>query len=288
MILRPSARGAILLALSPLSATCQQPGVDAPPLAERFDLSRPVGRFELPGRLDEISGLATTSDGRLFGHDDERATVHEIDPVTGEVGKRFSLGDPPLRDDFEGLAVVGERFFLMTSHGALYEFREVDDRTEAPYRVTETGLGAACELEGLDYDPVDDALLLPCKTPRSEQATIRIHRVSIDPDRAPLAPIDVPRRELARHGVRATFEPSAVLVHPEGTLLLVSATVEALLEVDRGGRVLSAHTLSRDRHPQPEGLALSPTGALIVADERNGGDAHLTVYARRAAPAPVR
>src|SRR5690606_17400976 len=118
----------LLAALVPVSASCQHAGS----LAARYDFERPSGRFELPGRLDEISGLASTPGGRLFGHDDERALVNEIDPATGEVGKRFSAGDPPLTGDFEGIAVVGERFFLVTSVGILHELREADDRAQAP------------------------------------------------------------------------------------------------------------------------------------------------------------
>jgi uncharacterized protein YjiK len=275
----PSARVALFLALSPLSVTCQQGGVERRGLPERFDFSAPVRHFSLPGRLDEISGLAATPDGRLFGHDDERATFHEIDPVTGAVGKRFSLGNPPLRGDFEGLAIVEERFFLVTSEGLLYEFREAGDRAEVPYRMTDTGLGVGCEIEGLDYDPLDDALLLPCKVSRPERGVIVVHRIRLDAAREPLLPIEIEREQLRGHGVRRGFAPSSILVDPAGTLILVSAVVEALIEVDRDGVVRSGLALSRERHRQPEGLAFAPDGALLIADEHSGGDARITVYA---------
>ncbi|HUF75282.1 MAG TPA: hypothetical protein VMM35_03345, partial [Longimicrobiales bacterium] len=139
----------LLLVLGPATAACQGQRTGSTVL-DRHDFARSTSHFELPGRLDEISGLAVTPDGRLFGHDDERALVHEIDPMSGSVGKRFSAGDPPLRGDFEGIAIVGERFFLVTSTGLLYEMREADDRSEAPYRISDTGLGAHCEVEGLD------------------------------------------------------------------------------------------------------------------------------------------
>ncbi|HSH75825.1 MAG TPA: hypothetical protein VLA09_09090, partial [Longimicrobiales bacterium] len=103
----------LLVAILPVAVAYQQ----ATTLLDRHDFGRRSARFDLPGRLDEISGLAVTTDGRLFGHDDERAVVHEIDPGAGAVEKRFSLGDPPLRGDFEGIAVVGERFFMVTSGG---------------------------------------------------------------------------------------------------------------------------------------------------------------------------
>jgi len=244
-----------------------------------FDFEEPSARFALPGRLEEISGLAVGPDGRLFAHDDERGVVYEIDPGKEEVVKAFSLGDPPVRGDFEGIAVVGERFFMVTSHGLLYEFREMPDGREAPYRLTDTELGATCEIEGLDYDPRDDALLFACKVSAPERGVIVIHRIALDPERGTLDPLLVSREQLEAFDVRRSFEPSALVVDPSGALILLSASREAIIEIDRSGRVLDGRRLSGDRHRQPEGLALGQDGTLYVADEGDGRRARVTVYA---------
>ncbi len=246
-----------------------------------YDLERRAGRFDLPGRLDEVSGLAVAPDGRLFAHDDERAVVHAIDPSEQEVTTSFWLGDPPVAGDFEGITLVGERFFLVTSRGLLYEFREMPDGREAPYRLTDTELGAVCEIEGLDHDPVDDALLFACKVSAPERGTIVVHRIPLDPTRGRLSPIVVERRLLAAHGVDADFAPSAVAVTPAGSLLLLSAQSSALLEIGRDGVPIAGVTLARDRHRQPEGLALGPDGTMYIADEGDGRDARITAYAPR-------
>ena len=78
---------------------------ERPTLVERYNFSTRSMRRDLPGPLDEVSGLAFTPDGRLFAHGDERAWVHEIDPTTGEVGKRFMFGKRTVRDDFEDVDV---------------------------------------------------------------------------------------------------------------------------------------------------------------------------------------
>jgi uncharacterized protein YjiK len=247
------------------------------PVLERYDLGAPAGRFEMPGRLDEISGLAMDGEGRLFAHDDERARIHEIDVRTGEVGRPFSLrGD--VRGDFEGIAIAGERFFMITSQGLLYEFREGTEGAEVAYRVTDTGLGASCEVEGLDHDPADDVLYLGCKRTSPDQGMIVVHRLPLDPARARLDPLHVARSQLAAFGLDDDFQPSAVLVTPAGTLLVASAVGEMLIEVDVAGRVLAGVELDRDRHPQPEGLTIGPDGALYVSDEQNDQDAQVTIY----------
>ena len=257
-------------------------------LLDRYDFDRRASRFDLPGRLDEISGLAVSPDGRLFGHDDERAWVHEIDPTAAAVRKRFSAGEPPREGDFEGIAVVGARFFLVTSEGLLYELREAPDGTEAPYRVSDTGRGGRCEVEGLDHDPLEDVLLLACKTTVPERAALLVHRVPLDSGRGVLAPLQIPRSRLAERGVDPGFAPSAVAVGPTGTLVLASAATESLIEIDRRGNVIAAVRLSRSRHPQPEGLAFGPDGTLYIADERNGRDARITAYALALADASSR
>jgi uncharacterized protein YjiK len=254
---------------------------DATGILRLYDLEGPTASFEMPGRLDEISGLAITADGRLFGHNDERATVHEIDPTTGEVGKRVFVGaDPSVEGDFEGLAIVGERFFLVTSEGILFEFREVGDREIAQHRTTDTGLGGSCEVEGLDYDPREEVLLLACKTTTPERPTILIHRLPLDPQRARPDPISVPRAGLGAFGIDADFQASSVALSPAGTLFLSSPAPEALIEVDRTGRLLAGVELPPDRHPQPEGLAFGPDGTLYLSDEQNGASARVTVYSR--------
>lgn len=247
-------------------------------LLTRYDLDDPFGRWALPGRLDEVSGLAVTADGRLFAHDDERGRLHEIDPATGEVGKRFDLGEELARDDFEGLAIVGERFFLVTSRGMLHEFREGADGENVAYRVTDTGVGGRCEVEGLDYDPETEALLLACKVATPRDGPIVVYRLPLDPEAPRLAPLAIDRAPLAALGVDPDFEPSAIAVAPWRSLILVSAAHEAIVEVDREGRVLSGRELSRNRHRQTEGIAFGPDGTLLLADERNDGDAHLTAY----------
>ena len=83
---------------------------------------------------------------------------------------RFSFGDPTVHGDFEGIAAVGDRIFLVTSDGVLYAGRPGADGEHVEFVTYATGLGQICEIEGLAYDPSDPSLLLLCKEARSRAA----------------------------------------------------------------------------------------------------------------------
>jgi uncharacterized protein YjiK len=281
-----SAVGQIVIALSVLASFESRPlsgqvaATPVPDVAHRWDLSHRNAHFSLPGRLQEISGLAFSPEGHLFAHGDENGVVYRIDPATGEVDRGFSLGQRPVKGDFEGIVVAGKRFFLVTSRGLLYEFRETVAGASTPYRVTNTGLGDHCEIEGLAYDSRTESLLFACKTLAPPARQIRIHRLPLDPDRPTPAPLVVPFTELAPFRLAGGIHPSGLEVDPEtGALIVVAARERALVFLDRRGHVLAAVPLSSDHHRQPEGVAVGPHGSLYISDEGAGHHAKLTVYA---------
>lgn len=257
-------------------------------LTERYDFEAHSDRARLPNRLDEVSGLAVTGDGRVFTHTDERAVIYEIDPSDGGVIKRFGLGVPALSGDFEGIAIAGERFFLVSSQGFLLEFREGAAEQVVAFRGVDTGLLSRCEVEGLAHDPSTGTLLAACKTvPGRDRGAIVVYRIDaatlgLRPDR-----ITVPLSELERVGLRGSFAPSGIEVDPAtGTLILVSARDEAIVEIRPDGTVLSGFRFGASRHPQAEGVTFLPDGSLLLADESQGGRARLTRYGPRPLPGP--
>ena len=163
------------VALSLVAAT-QVP----PTLTERYDLENRTSRVSLPRRLDEASGLAVTTDGRVFMHGDERAVVYQVDPAEGTVLKEFSLGVPVLSGDFEGIAIAGDRFFLINSQGLLLEFHEGAEDESVSFRGVDTGLSNRCEVEELAFEPATQALVAACKTvPRRDEDFIVLYRIGL-------------------------------------------------------------------------------------------------------------
>lgn len=283
--LKAALSGVVLLIVGVPGGVGQEPG--APPAGtnplERFVLAEPAAELRMPGRLREISGLAVSGDGRVFAHDDERAVIYEIDVRGGELVKAFAMGDVPARGDFEGIAVVDDRFFLVTSDGVIYESAEGEDDDRLLFNTFGTGVGRLCEVEGLTHEPSDRTLLLLCKTARDPalEPYVAIFRWSLV-DRAMAAPpllIDLAEVEAATD--QRNFAASAIDRDPQsGNYVLIAGPDRAIVAVSPDGRVLGGARLDEDRHRQAEGIAFGSDGRMLIADEGAGRRARITAYSR--------
>lgn len=232
-------------------------------------------QWALPVALREISGLTLDSRGRLFAHTDEHARIYQLDYVQGGIVKRFDLGDPVARGDFEGIAWSDNRLYLVTSDGQLLIAPEGGDGVAVEYQHIDTGLGEQCEIEGLDHDAAAGVLLMACKTPRRAALEDKITVLAWSLDAAAAVPAAALSLPLSRSAVH----PSGISRAPNGKLLLVAARQRALIELgEEGGSVRVIVLPDQQRHPQMEGIAITDRGDLIIADEGGNGRARLGVY----------
>src|SRR5690606_10827394 len=142
-----AASAGLLAAICAMAQVAGSPGVLA-----RYPLSAATSnQWRLPDKLNEISGLALTGDGRLLAITDESAIVYELDYAKGKLVKAFALGEPTERGDFEGIAWFDGQVWLVTSKGRIYQSPEGEDGERVAFEAFETGLGKSCEIEGLAY-----------------------------------------------------------------------------------------------------------------------------------------
>jgi len=273
------ARSAFAIVLTLGASACGK----SPSSPERVDVpATDAVRWNLPKRLNEVSGLAFSADDRLFAHDDERAIIYEIDWHDGRIVKAFALGEPTIADDFEGIAIADLGFYLVTSSGVLYRAAEGSDGAHVPYERIDTGTGRRCEIEGLAYDTRRNVLLLGCKSPRESGLKDRVSVFAWSPERRAIdeqASFSVPEPLFTTPLGTPHFDPSSVEVSRDGSrLYLLAGRQHALAAVELNGNVVAVTRLSAKRHRQPEGLAIGPAGELIIADEAGGGRATLAIY----------
>lgn len=252
---------------------------------ENYDLKAETAtHWKLPGRLEEISGLAMTLDNHLMAHNDEKAVIHEIDYQNGAIVKAFQLSDMknPVNDDFEGIATVNDQVYLVTSSGRIYEGSRGADEESVLYNIYATGVGRDYEIEGLAYDASLRALLLMCKGARRAdlKEQLVLYRWSLDKKQLiEDAHIVIPVVEFTRHIEGKEFQPSGIERHPvSGNYFVVAARQKAIAEITPGGQVVAAKRLPAQWHRQPEGITFTADGTLIIADEGSGKKARLTLY----------
>ncbi|MBT8132330.1 MAG: SdiA-regulated domain-containing protein, partial [Gammaproteobacteria bacterium] len=239
-------------------------------------------QWKLPGKLREISGLVF-HDGRLFGHNDQLGIVYELDYQKARLVKAFALGEKTARSDFEGIAVANNHFYMINSDGRLYMASEGGNGERVKYKTQSTQLGKKCEIEGLAYSPLENNLLIVCKQARTKalKNRIAIFKWSLSQNKLLEDETLIIKVSTVRQQLKAKdFNPSGIEIDTKtGNLLLIAARQRAIAEFDSDGKLLRALTFPlASRHRQAEGIALTPDGILIIADEGGRKKARLAIY----------
>jgi uncharacterized protein YjiK len=238
-------------------------------------------QWKLPAKLRELSGLALTSDERLLGVTDEEAIVYEIDYENGRLVKSFAFGEPVLRGDFEGIAVLDDYVWLMTSKGQLFKAAEGANGAHVQYQQIDTGLGKYCEFEGLAQDRENGLLLLACKETKSKGDDLKIFELSVAGNRvSTIRDVAVPTAAIGGKIGSKHVNPSAIAVEPKTRRrIMVAARQRALFQLSSEGDLIDAIILpKKKRHRQAEGIEITSDGRLLIADEGGDGRARLAVY----------
>jgi uncharacterized protein YjiK len=269
--------------------------VDAAALAERearlaqslaqpdstADRDAPLARWVLPAQLAEISGIALTSDGRLLAHNDETGRVFEIDYRRGVVVKQFLLGKKIVHDDFEGIAVAGDRIFMLASGGRLYEFKEGKESQAVPFTIHDTKLGRECEFEGVAFDPAINSLVMACKHVgiKSLKDFLVIYRWNLSgTGESRLTQLKVPMAQAVGTNEWKHITPSDISIDPAtGNYVVIAAQERALVVLTPAGEVVVSRSLPNG-HDMAEGLAITRDSILVVSDESVRRPATLTLY----------
>ncbi len=235
----------------------------------------------LPKKLNEISGLAITGDNRLFAHNDEVGTIYEIDISTLEILNEFYLGEKKIKKDFEGIAVVKDSFFLVTSSGVIYKFSYLDNEKNVDYKKFKTILSTKYNVEGLCYDKATNSLLLACKEYSGKNLkdykaifTFDLSKYKLQEEPRFLINLDSLKNKFKINN----FSPTGIEVHPNsGNVFILSSHEKAIVELSSNGNLLNAVKLKSKNHRQPEGIAFLSDLTLLISDEGQNKKGKLTI-----------
>lgn len=232
-------------------------------------------RISLPDALREVSGLTVSADGELLAIADEVGVVFGIDFAGVKVSRYASFGDPPERDDFEGLAVRDGRLYALTSTGRIYRQSE----SAAGYERLKSGLRKDCEFEGLAADPQSSQLWLLCKHTLRKRYRGDLVIFAWDTLSGETLEGPVVQRDYDKLGFKKSISPSGLSFNADGSeITIIAARERAFLVIDRNGQVLRRGRLPAGKaHAQAEGIAVVGA-AVYIADEGVNGKATLTLY----------
>jgi hypothetical protein len=264
--------------------------------AGEYSLDRPDLQLTLPAILREISDVAVLSDSEVACVQDERGIVFVYNIKTRQITDEVRFAS---KGDYEGLAVVDSKLFILRSDGQLFELSSL--KRHPSVQTYDLHLPAR-ESEGLCFDAAHQRLLI---APKSHEQTEKGEEIQpifgFDLRSRTLAPqpvfqirvrdirhfakahdLPVPRRPKkdgsSTHAV-LHFLPSALGVHPvTGEVFVLSSGDHVLVSCNEFGQVTGYALLDANLFRQPEGIAFFANGDMVVTNEAGGKEATLLVF----------
>ena len=268
----------------------QAPGYSLP-----YTLREPDETFEMPGKIEEISGLTISPDGvHIIAVDDEDGELYFLSKKSGKLKSEVDFW----RDgDYEGVEVVGDRVFVVKSKGTIYEITDLGGDGQQT-TVHKTFLSETNNVEGLAYDAPNNRLLLGCKGKAGDGDHFQQKKAIYGFDLAtntlsqePVILIDQDRvqqylelspalKELEKiteffdpDGGEFSFSPSGIAIEPgTGNIFVTSSVGKMLLVMRPDGEIVYLEKLKKKVHRQPEGIVFDTDGTLYIANEKKDGD----------------
>ncbi len=255
-----------------------------------YNFSRPDQTLVLPDTLREISGLTLIDDRRCACIQDENGILFIYNLAENKIEKQVVFGD---NGDYEGIARVGDTFYVLRSEGTLFE---IPDYTSENPKVTSyfTRVPAE-ESEGLCFDPDKNRLLIAIKgkagkgkenkdrrlifgfdlqTKTLEAMPAFSFNIETIRDYAQMNKIELPTKikkngEISKPVLK--FKTSAIAVHPiTKKLYLISADDYLLFVFDRTGKIENMVQLDSAMFNKAEGIAFAGNVDLFISNEGQG------------------
>lgn len=242
-------------------------------------------QWQLPGILQEVSGIAYLGDNRFACIQDEAGVIFIYHTGTGKIERQVAFG---ASGDYEGLALVDKTAYVVRSDGKLFEVDHVDSASPR-IKSYVTPLTAANNVEGITYDARHNRLLLAIKGAETGRKAYKgIYAFDLKTKKLLPAPVlklnlqDPLLAPVRGKDLQKALQPSEIAVNPAtGTIFLTEAANPQLLELKADGTIKARYKLSAQTFSQPEGIAFGPGGTLYLANEgRSGGGNILQVRIR--------
>ena len=247
------------------------------PTPDTYDLNHPV-TVKLESQLDEISGIIYyPKDTSVFAISDANGSLYKIFPDRNAAVQKWKFGN---NEDFEDLQLVDSTFYILSSKGNIVSvrFTAPDSMQTTNFKFPEK----KDEFESLYYDSALRKLILICKDCHDDKkSSVSSWSFDIDSQTFGKGPVTLDADKIADllHLKEINFKPSAAAINPAThELYILSSVNKALLITDTNGTTKKVYPLSPAIYKQPEGIAFTPKGDLLISNESSDeGSANIQV-----------
>jgi hypothetical protein len=266
------------------------------PIIVPYKLSEPDQKFRLSNKLNEVSGINVTRDGKAVLIDDEIGSLFYYSLSTQKTIDTVAFSKT---DNWEDLYVTNDTVYVLRNSGELAEVTRIKgDTAQVKIRIVNTGLHVSNDAEGLCYDKESKLFLIACKgNPGLKNSTEKykgrkaIYGYNFKTGHLNSTPVflinvhkvesmilgtqtNLIRRIMNLFNVptKSVFQPAGIAIHPiSGDIYVISAVGKVLILLDRKGTIKAARKLPPKLFTQPEGIAFDTAGNMFISNEERSG-----------------
>ncbi len=228
-----------------------------------------TNKWDLPGELKEVSGIAYLDQDRFACIQDEDGIIFIYNRAEGKVEKRIEFAGP---GDYEGITVNGNTAYIVRADGRLYK---VDmNAGKSSVKEFKTSLTVDHNVEGLVFDKKNNRLLLAIKDEEPGNKDYKgIYAFDLASEKLnndPVIKIDLDDPLLSsgdKKKKKKAIMPSSIGIHPlTGEIYITDGPKSRLAILQPSGKILKVIELGKE-FAQPEGVSFSPSGDLFISNE---------------------
>ncbi len=224
-----------------------------------YKLHSPSEGFRLDSELDEISGLHYLSESSILAVQDEAGILYYLNGNDGSIQETYKFGK---KGDYEGVTAYKDDIFILKSNGEI----TVINRDKDKKKIFKFKNSKGFDFEGLCMDEKNNRLLVACKThgDKDKNDHIRIYEFKLKSKSYGKSPV----YKVSKNNISRLFSPSAIAIHPNGNIFVLSSTAKMLICLSPAGELIYKEALLKDMFNQPEGITFSSDADLFISNEK--------------------
>jgi len=275
----------VLFCISALSilTSCGSSTKEVYATPKEYDLNKPY-KMDMPSNLNEISGIVYYArDTSIFVISDATGWLYKIFLKKNLATQKWKFEK---NADYEDVQLIDSSFYILGSSGDIVrvKFHSADSLQVNTFKFPEKGN----EFESMYYDTKTGSLTIICKDCDGDKKKIvSSWAFDLKHETYQLSAFAIDVAPIAKSfGLeKMHFKPSAAAVNPvTNELFIVSAINKILVITDTSGQVKEVYALDPSVYKQPEGLAFTPAGDLLISNEANeNGYANILILKRKMA-----